>query len=54
MFVIATYLTFEVGSGKYKELENYTFVGNGRFIVQDGKVSVESRISVVVSSTEKD
>ncbi|KAL0639487.1 hypothetical protein Q9L58_001516 [Maublancomyces gigas] len=48
------YLTFEVGSGKYKELENCTFVGNGRFIVEDGKISVESRWSVVVPSTASD
>lgn len=52
--VLAMYLTFEVGSGKYKQLENCTFVGNGRFVVEDGKISVESRWSVVVPSTASD
>lgn len=52
--VLATYLTFEVGNGKYKELENCTFVGNGRFIVEDGRITVESRWSVVVPSTASD
>lgn len=50
----AMYLTFEAGSGKYKDLEDQTFVGNGRFVVEGGKLSVESRWSVVVPSTESD
>lgn len=54
MCVLATNLTFEVGSGKYKDLENHTFVGNGRFIIEDGQVSVETRASVVVPSTASD
>lgn len=52
--VLATYLTFEVGSEKYKELGNCTFVGNSRFMVEDGKLSVESRWSAVVASTVSD
>lgn len=55
MCVVATNFTFEVGSGKYKDLENRTFVGNGRFIIGDvGQVSVETRVSVVVPSTASD
>lgn len=52
--LLAMYLTFEVGTGKYKELENCTFVGNGRLIAENGKFSVESRWSVVVPSTVSD
>lgn len=52
--VIATNLTFEVGSGKYKELEDCTFVGNVRFIIEDGQISVETRASVVIPSTASD
>lgn len=37
------YITFEVGRVKYKSLENCTFVGDGRFIIENGKASVESR-----------
>lgn len=51
---LAASLTFEVGRGKYQELEDCMFVGNGRFIVEDGQVSVETRWSVVVPSTASD
>lgn len=51
--VTASHHTFEVGDAKYKELENRTWVGNGRFIVhEDGTLSVEVKISSVVASTD--
>ena len=43
--------SFEVGEGQYKELENCTWVGNGRFIVEDGGIMLESRVSKLVPST---
>lgn len=46
----ATYLTFEVGDGRYEVLRDMTFVGNGRFVVEGGKMEVESRWSLVVPS----
>ncbi|KAI9785104.1 MAG: hypothetical protein M1816_000515 [Peltula sp. TS41687] len=46
--------TMQVGDPKLKVLENCTFVGNGRFVVEDGKVTAESRVSKVVASTEMD
>ncbi|KAL0632292.1 hypothetical protein Q9L58_008812 [Maublancomyces gigas] len=49
-----TYLTFESGHEKYKDLENHTFVGNCRFIVVNGKVAVETRLSMVIPSTAMD
>lgn len=52
--VSATYLTFEVGNGKYKVLEDTTFVGDGRFMVEDGKLAIESRWSAVFASTASD
>jgi RNA polymerase I-specific transcription initiation factor RRN6 len=39
--------SWETGGEKYKELENGTFVGAGRFCVEDGKVVVEYRVSKV-------
>lgn len=48
----AAYLTFEVGNKKYKSLEDTTFVGDARFIVEGGNLAVESRWSAVVSSTD--
>ncbi|KAL7267360.1 hypothetical protein RUND412_010059 [Rhizina undulata] len=42
--------TFESGPGKYSKLENYMFVGTGRFIVNEDKsVTVEYKISRVLS-----
>lgn len=52
--VAAAYLTFEVGNEKYKALEDTTFVGDARFIVEGGNLAVESRWSAVVSSTDSD
>lgn len=49
--IAAAYLTFEVGSEKYKELEDMTFVGDARFLVQGGNFAVETRWSAAVSST---
>ncbi|CAO1601724.1 hypothetical protein XANCAGTX0491_005367 [Xanthoria calcicola] len=43
---------FETGDLKYKALENCTWSGNGRFVFENGGLSVESRISQVVPSTE--
>lgn len=52
--VAAAALTFEIGSEKYKALEDTTFVGDARFIVEGGNLAVESRWSAVVSSTDSD
>ncbi|KAL0632310.1 hypothetical protein Q9L58_008831 [Maublancomyces gigas] len=41
----------EVAAGKYKDLENHIFVGNGRFVREQGGTTVEFRLSVVVPST---
>ena len=46
--------TFEVGEGPYKELENYTWVGNARFVVSDEGVALETRVSKLVPSTSMD
>ncbi|KAL8729267.1 MAG: hypothetical protein Q9166_004888 [cf. Caloplaca sp. 2 TL-2023] len=43
---------FETGDPQYKALENATWSGNGRFVFENGGLSVESRISQVVPSTE--
>jgi hypothetical protein len=45
---------FEVGSDRLKELENSTWIGNGRFIHEDGKMLVEVRIAQVVASEDMD
>ena len=46
--------SFEVGEGQYRELENWTWVGNGRFVVEDGGIALESRVSKLVPSTAMD
>ncbi|KAI9785096.1 MAG: hypothetical protein M1816_000507 [Peltula sp. TS41687] len=43
---------FEVGDPKYKDLENCAWVGNGRFAMEDGKWTVESRVSKLIPSTD--
>ncbi|EXJ71319.1 uncharacterized protein A1O5_05125 [Cladophialophora psammophila CBS 110553] len=40
-------LSFETGSMRYKALEQALFVGAGRFIVGEGGLTVEYRISKV-------
>ena len=40
-------MSFETGSLRYKALEQALFVGAGRFIVDDGGLKVEYRISKV-------
>ncbi|KAK2749196.1 hypothetical protein FQN57_006811 [Myotisia sp. PD_48] len=45
---------FECGHPKYKFLENHSWVGNGRFVVGDGTLTVESRVSQVVPSKDMD
>jgi hypothetical protein len=52
-FLAANY-TFEAGHADYKFLENASWVGNGRFKVDEGKLGVEFRVSKVVSSTDMD
>ncbi|KAL3473114.1 hypothetical protein BJX99DRAFT_261659 [Aspergillus californicus] len=47
-------MLFEVGSDRLKELENSTWIGNGRFLYEDGKVLVEVRIAQVVASEDMD
>lgn len=53
---LATYHTFKSGDPRYKELQYKTFVGNGRFIVNENprSVTVESRISEVIASNDFD
>ena len=52
--MVAMNTHFEVGSGRLKELENSTWIGNGRFLHADGKVLVEVRIAQVVASEDID
>jgi len=40
-------VSFETGSMRYKSLEQALFVGSGRFIIEDHRLSVEYRISKV-------
>lgn len=42
--------TFETGSKEYKELQNGTYVGAGRFVKEEGKkgVVVEYKVSRVI------
>ena len=42
----------QTGDLKYKALENCTWSGNGRVVFENGGLSVKSRISQVVPSTE--
>jgi RNA polymerase I-specific transcription initiation factor RRN6 len=39
---------FETGSEKYKELQNGTYVGAGRFVNEGGQTVVEYKVSRVV------
>lgn len=48
---VAAQFGIEVAAGKYKDLENQVFVGNGRFVREQGGTAVEFRLSVVVPST---
>ena len=50
----ATTHTFEVGAPELKDLENATWAGNGRFLIEDGILKVETRISKVIASTDMD
>lgn len=45
---------FEVGNERLKELENSTWMGNGRFLHEDGKLLVEVRIAQVIASEDMD
>lgn len=53
---LATYHTFQCGDPKYKHLQYKTFVGNGRFVVNENprSITVESRISEVIPSNDQD
>ncbi|KAI0891390.1 hypothetical protein F4806DRAFT_506597 [Annulohypoxylon nitens] len=46
--------TFSTGDPKYKFLETKTFVGNGRFVINENprSITVESRISEVIASND--
>ncbi|ROT41102.1 hypothetical protein SODALDRAFT_396764 [Sodiomyces alkalinus F11] len=46
--------TFEVGNTDLKVLENAHWVGNGRFILGETGLTVESRVSKVIPSTDMD
>ncbi|CAG8904555.1 unnamed protein product [Penicillium egyptiacum] len=46
--------TFEVGHPRLRLLENSTWVGNGRFLLDGDKLYVEVRISLVVASEDMD
>ena len=45
---------FIVGDEKLKGLENATFAGNGRIAVGEGGLVAESRLGMVVASTDMD
>lgn len=44
----------QVGDAKYQDLVNSTWVGNGRFVVDNGKLTVESRVSKLIPSRDMD
>ncbi|KFY09258.1 hypothetical protein V491_08298 [Pseudogymnoascus sp. VKM F-3775] len=44
---ISTHVTFETGSPELRLLEQKIYVGNGRFIVEDGNLIVEYKVSQV-------
>jgi hypothetical protein len=50
----ATYHTFETGTPELKDLENTHWMGNGRFVLSETGLTVESRVSKVVASTVMD
>ncbi|KAK0724654.1 hypothetical protein B0H67DRAFT_568453 [Lasiosphaeris hirsuta] len=54
--ISSTYHTFQSGDPKYKHLQYKTFVGNGRFVVNENprSITVESRISEVIPSNAQD
>lgn len=41
------HVTFETGSMRYRALEQGVFVGAGRFVLEEGGLKVEYRISQV-------
>ena len=51
---IATLNTFETGNPALKDLETACWVGNSRFVLENGQMAVETRISKVVPSLDKD
>ena len=54
MVCVATVHSFQTGPPVYRELENRHFVGNGRFVVEGGEITVESRVGVGGASTGMD
>lgn len=44
----------QVGDAKYQDLVNSTWVGNGRFVVDNGKLTVETRVSKLIPSRDMD
>lgn len=50
----ATIHTFETGTPELKELENSHWMGNGRFVLGENGLTVESRVSKVIPSTAMD
>ncbi|KAF3009314.1 hypothetical protein E8E15_002612 [Penicillium rubens] len=46
--------TFETGTPELKELENSHWMGNGRFVLGENGLTVESRVSKVIPSTAMD
>ncbi|KAL4865576.1 hypothetical protein BDV12DRAFT_174372 [Aspergillus spectabilis] len=46
--------TFETGIAELKNLENATWVGNSRFVLNGDGLSAEHRVSRVVASTSMD
>ncbi|KFZ18518.1 hypothetical protein V502_04056 [Pseudogymnoascus sp. VKM F-4520 (FW-2644)] len=44
---ISTHVTFETDSPEFHLLEQKIYVGNGRFIVEDGNLSIEYKISQI-------
>lgn len=52
LIFLATANTFEVGGFELKGLENATWVGNGRFLMEEGVFKVETRVSKVIASMD--
>ena len=46
---VASHVTFHTGAEELRLLEQRLYVGNGRFVLEDGKLIVEYKISQIQS-----
>lgn len=46
---VASHVTFHTGAEEFRLLEQRLYVGNGRFVLEDGKLIVEYKISQIQS-----